>query len=153
MHSLLPRRKEERKQMTVTNLNSLYEIAENNNIAVYSFDTATVPSLSVQTKSGSFIGINPMMLSSEQEEMVCLAHELGHCINGAFYNTYSPFDIRKKHETKADIWAIKKLIPKNELIKQYKKGNVTNEELADYFGVSLSFLEKALAYYTEKRTI
>ncbi|MCI7650223.1 MAG: hypothetical protein SO436_09695 [Oscillospiraceae bacterium] len=44
-----------------------------------------------------------------------MAHELGHCITGSFYNVYAVCDLRAKHERRADKWAIKKLVPRDKL--------------------------------------
>ena len=43
-----------------------------------------------------------------QEDVVAIFHEIGHCETGSFYNPYSPFEVRKKHENRADEWAANK---------------------------------------------
>ena len=35
-----------------------------------------------------------------------LAHELGHCCTGSFYNQWATADCRRRHENVADKWAI-----------------------------------------------
>ena len=79
---------------------------------------------------------------------VHLAHEIGHCVCGAFYNPYSSFDIRQKHEHRADKWAIKKLIPVDELDEAVAAGHTELWDLADYFGVTEEFMKKAVCWYT-----
>ena len=61
-------------------------------------------------------------MKSEREERQYLAHDIGHCVRGAFYNPYSPFNIIEKQEHKADAEAIKYLVPKEELIEALKSG-------------------------------
>jgi len=51
-------------------------------------------------------------------ELYQLAHELGHCECGAFYNRYSPFDLVGKHERRADCWA-KKTPPEGRVTCRY----------------------------------
>ena len=129
--------------MTLTNL---YDIATRDNISVYSYDLGVYESLSLTDNNKCYIAIDPFKLKSEEEELVKLAHELGHCETGAFYNQYALCDIRAKHERRADNWAIKKLVPKNELIEACKY--CTNRwELSQYFGVTEDFMQKALDYY------
>ena len=136
--------------MLKNDLNTLYAEAEANNVSVYCIDTKAVKSLSVMNDGGECaIGMNPIMFSSEQDERICLAHELGHCITGSFYNIYSPPAVRLKHEKNAHKWAITRLVPKDELIELYKSGCTDNSEIAEYFGISESFLEEALQYYSE----
>lgn len=81
------------------------------------------------------------------DERVHLAHELGHCATGSFYNRYTPFDIRQKHENRADKWAIKKLISREALNDAVSRGNTTLWELAEYFGVTNDFMRKAICLY------
>ena len=130
-------------------LAELYEYAEKQNIEIVSLATRKVQCMSMMDEDGDCgIGINPFMLESEADEKVKLAHELGHCETGAFYNMYAPLDIRAKHEHRADKWAIKKLVPKDEL-KQACKSCRNRFELAEYFGVTEDFMQKALDYYRQ----
>ena len=128
----------------------LYDYAEKQNIEVISLATRKAQSLSMMDEDGDCgIGINPFMLKSEADEKVKLAHELGHCVNGAFYNMYSPLDIRSKHEYTANKWPIKKLIPEDEL-KEACKFCRNRWELSEYFDVPEDFMQKALDYYSEQ---
>ena len=131
-------------------LNELYNFAERKNIPVISFDMPMSESMSVLCSGDCYIGIDPMKLRSETEEKEKLAHELGHCVTGAFYNRYAACDIREKHERRANIWSIKKLIPKDELLKALDDCFCTNRfELAEHFGVSEDFMQMALDYYLQ----
>lgn len=129
-------------------LNNLYTISEANDIPVESFRMPVSQSMSIMDEQGNcFIGIDPFRLTSEADEKVKLGHELGHCLTGAFYNRYSDFDLRRRHEIRADRWAVKKLIPKDELVMAYCQGCVEAWQLADHFGVTEEFVYKALEAY------
>ena len=128
----------------------LYDYAEEYNIEVISINTRKIESLSMMDESGDCgIGINPFFLQSDVDEKIKLAHELGHCMTGAFYNQYSKLDIREKHERRADNWAIKKLIPVDELKRAVKSGRESRYELAEYFNVTEDFMQKAMDYYRD----
>lgn len=129
--------------MTLTNL---YNIAECDNIMVYSYDLDIFNSLSLICDGISYIAIDPFKIESESDEKVKLAHELGHCETGAFYNEYATCDVRTKHERTADKWAIKKLIPEDEL-KEACKFCTNRWELSEHFGVTEDFMQKAIDYY------
>ena len=133
----------------MTELNSLYDIAANGGVAVDCFETESAESFCLLHPGLSLIVINPFLLQSVSDERVKLAHEVGHFQTGAFYNMYSPLDIRERAEHKADKWAIKKLVPKNELIEAYKNGICDNSELAELFGITEEFLQKVLQYYSK----
>ena len=77
----------------MTTLLDMYNIAEQNDISVDCIDLVRYESLSLIDRDGDcYVAIDPIILRSEREEKVKLAHELGHCMEGAFYNQYSPYD-------------------------------------------------------------
>ena len=128
-------------------LNDLYRYAEVSDIPVISFSMPLSESMSVLYGGSCYVGIDPMKLHSETEEKEKLAHELGHCATGAFYNKYAACDIRERHERKADLWAIKMLVPQDELAAACLQGYREPWELAEYFGVTEFFLRNALEFY------
>lgn len=126
----------------------LYQLAEKEKIPVYCFDLPQTHSLSIKQDNGDCaVAIDPFGLNSTKDEKIRLAHELGHCVTGSFYNKYSDFDIKARSEYKADKWAIKKLIPKDELQNAFEQGVVEPWDLAEYFNVTEDFIIKAVNYY------
>ena len=126
----------------------LYQLADEEHIPVYSFDLPQTHSLSLMNNDGSCaVAIDPFGLNSTKDETIRLAHELGHCITGSFYNRYSDFDIKEKSEYKANKLAIKKLIPKDELQAAFKQGYTEPWTLAEYFNVTEEFVIMAVNYY------
>ncbi|MBE6797723.1 MAG: ImmA/IrrE family metallo-endopeptidase [Ruminococcaceae bacterium] len=128
----------------------LYKIAEELNIRLDFFPLPLNKSVAVSLNDRYYIALDPREVTSPARERVCLAHELGHCETGSFYNAYSPFDVRAKHEQKADKWAIEKLVPLSELKTALKEGYADNAALADHFSVTEDFIDKALKYYADK---
>ena len=127
---------------------TLYRIAADNGISLDFFELPVTKSVCVKHNGKCYIAIDPSQTSTNAAERVCLAHELGHCQTDSFYNIYAPLDNRGKHERKADIWAINKLIPKKELVKAIKKGHREISELAEYFSVTEDFMRKAFEIYS-----
>lgn len=130
--------------MTIT---KLYDLAAQNKIDIFPFELNGCESLSLLDNGDCFVAINPYKIENNADEKVKLAHELGHCTMGAFYNIFSPIDIRSKHERTANKWAIKKLIPEDELKEACVFCN-NRYELSEYFGVTEEFMQKALDYYS-----
>ena len=128
----------------------LYIEAEKAGIMVYcGKGLQNTKSLSVQSDGDMFIGIDDTAMQTRAEERVHLAHELGHCMTGAFYSMYSPIDNRGYCERMANVYAIKKLVNEDKLrkiIKEYD-GNILPWELAEFFNVTEDFMRKALEYY------
>ena len=123
----------------------LYSIAARDGITVERFLLEKNNSVSVCMNSKQFVGLDGG--GSGADERVCLAHELGHCETMSFYNMYSPCDIRGKHERRADIWAIKKLIPRANYFWALRNGYDNIYLIADYFGVTPEFAKKTAEYY------
>lgn len=128
--------------------NKLYKLAVKNGVTVDRFPMSENFSASVVMGSKYFIAVDNNL--SGAEEKVCLAHEMGHCITGSFYNIYAPLDIREKHEHRANCWAIKKLVPEQKLFSACKNGYDNIYSLAEFFGVTPDFMQKAVNYYKEK---
>lgn len=128
-----------------TRTSELYEIAEKSGTEIICCDLPKVRSASVRTQSGRcFIGIDPFGIETTSEERVHLAHEIGHCELLAFYNAYSPLEIRERHEARANRWAASKLVPVGELTEALEHGINEIWSLAEYFGVTEDFMRKAL---------
>ena len=132
----------------MTELVSLYRKAEQLNIPIYHLPLPQTGSMSVMDEGGRCaIGMDLPSRHTETEQRVRLAHELGHCVTGSFYNRYSPCDVRKLHENRADKYAIETLIPVEALDAAIAGGVTERCELAEYFGVDEAFLKKALCWY------
>ena len=126
----------------------LYLFAEEQNIGVIQYPLPEIGSMSLMLDDGScFIGIDPNTRDCSVQERVHLAHELGHCVTGSFYNRYSNFDCRQRHENRADKWAIRQLITEDALDQAVADGYTEVWELAELFGVTEQFMRKAICLY------
>ena len=125
---------------------NLYNRADKNGIIVERYDLPKVRSVSANCGEQCFVALDRNVKGAE--ERVCLAHELGHCETMSFYNIYSPFDIRAKHERRADIWAIRRLVPQASYKKALRDGYRDIASLAEHFDVTNEFMNKAVQYYS-----
>ncbi len=126
----------------------LYLFAEQQNIEVLTYPMKENGSMSIMETDGScFVGMDESVQDGSLQEQVHLAHELGHCATGSFYNRYSPHDLRQKHERKADKWAIRQLVPEDELSEAVCAGITELWDLAELFDVTAEFMHKAVCYY------
>ena len=129
-------------------IRNLYDLAAQQNIAVFDFPLPQTGSLSVMEEDGRcFIGMDPSVKDGAIRERVHLSHELGHCVTGSFYNRYAAIDCRQRHENKANKWAIHALIPVEALDDAIAEGCTEVWELADRFGVTEDFIRKAVCLY------
>lgn len=128
----------------VTN-DDLYGIAERRGHVVVCESLTETPSFSLQTNKRCYIAIDQRL--NVQQEREALAHELGHCEYGGFYNRYSKYDIRAKAERRADKWAFARLVPYGQLMQAVRHGVTEVWELAELFDVSCEFMRRAVDYY------
>ena len=131
-------------------LENLYTIADNNEIEIMNINCQNSKSISIMTETNNcYIGIDKNVIS-EQDKKFMLAHELGHCQTGAFYNRYSKLNVIDKLEHKADKWAIKKLLPVDKLKEAIKDGYTEKWQLAEYFELTEDLIKKAFWIYFDK---
>ena len=129
-------------------LSALYDIAAQQDIPVVSFPLEKTGSLSYMDDQGScFIGLDPKIRDGAVRERVHLSHELGHCVTGSFYNRYAAVDSRRRHEDRADKWAIRKLLTVDQLDDAIAEGCTELWQLAERFGVTEEFVKKAVCLY------
>ena len=96
-------------------------------------------SLSVMLEGGRcFVGLDRSVCDGATQERVHLSHELGHCLTGSFYNRYAAVDSRRRHENRADKWAVEALIPMDDL---------DEAVAAERFQVTEEFMRKTVCYY------
>lgn len=136
-----------KKVEKIKELNDLYQIAENEGVTVECFKLDSAEALSLMRGENTYIAIDPFQLKSVADEKVKLAHDLGHCVQGAFYNQYSSVDFVGRSEYKANKWAVKQLVPKDELEKAYAEGETTISDLSEHFGVTEQFMRLACDFY------
>lgn len=129
-------------------IQALYDLAKQQNIEVLFYPMKENGSMSIMLEDGTcYIGVDKSIRDGDCQERVHLSHELGHCITGSFYNIYATIDHRQRHENKADKWAILHLIPVDDLDDAVAQGCTELWELAERFGVTEEFMQKALCYY------
>ena len=134
-------------------LPELYAQASQQNIPVLRHPMAQCGSMSLMLSDGScVIGMDDRVADGGAQERVHLSHELGHCLTGSFYNIYAAADLRGRHENRADKWAIRRLIPVSALDDAIASGHTELWDLADYFGVTETFLKKAICLYVHGNT-
>ena len=129
-------------------LKNLYAFARQQNIEVFPYPLPKTGSLSFMEDTGEcYIGMDDSVRDGDVQERVHLGHELGHCVTGSFYNIHAAVDCRRRHENKADKWAVQTLIPVEELDDAIAEGCTEVWELAERFGVTEEFIRKTVCYY------
>ena len=127
---------------------SLYDELNSRGVRFYLWDMGEdqAATIEIDGRYGVFMDFDNIPTSAE--ELVIVAHEGGHISTGATHKLSSPYDLVEKHERKADKWAIERLIPADALTQAVAEGCTELWQLADYFGVTIDFMRKAVCWYT-----
>lgn len=129
-------------------LESLYDFADRNGIPIVPFPLGSLEAMSYLSPSGDvFIGIDPDSIKSSQDEKLKLAHELGHCMKGAFYNVYATCDVWQKQENRANKWAYEHLVTKKDLSEAVENGFQEVWELSELFDVPPEIMARICHWY------
>lgn len=135
-------------------LEELYDFALSEGIDIYDAALPNTQSVSLLDDDlDCIIGLDYSLIHSRADEKRKLAHELGHCIRGAFYNRHSKLDLISKHEYSADKWACENLLPKEEMQEAFRLGYVEVWQLAEYFDVPEELVKKALWIHFDKEAL
>lgn len=121
----------------------LYKEADKLNITIL---TGCLPHAKALCIPG-YIALDYSLVGTVADERVHTAHELGHCATESFYTKRDPDFIVQRYENRANRWAIKKLVPEDELKDAIACGMTEPWELANYFDVTQEFMELAMWYY------
>lgn len=129
----------------LTTSEELLAVAERNAVKIDRFPMPTVRACELQIGNKSFLNLDPSL--SPADALYALAHGLGHLVTGEMYNPYSVYDNYGKHERRADEWAIQKVFSKSKIKKAIRTGCTEPWQIAEEFGTSVEFADKALRFY------
>ncbi len=132
-------------------LDELYEDAEKHHVTVIGCPLESAKSLIADLGNGeAAIGLNIRAIRCREEATELFAHELGHYHTGTYYQLSSTLGLRGKMEYKADVWAVKQLVPIDRLKQALSENYLEYWELADYFDCSEKLIRRAVEIYREK---
>ena len=127
-------------------LDQLYAVAEQDGIEI---DDVHMRELKAVSFPEGWIAIDSRKYDTLTEFKCDLAHEIGHCETGSFYNIYSPYDLKEKCERKANRRAAEILMPVNDVRRALRRGITQVWALAEYFDVTQDFAAMALDMYAD----
>jgi len=123
---------------------SLYQGLHDANICV---DDVPLRDVVAMSMPDGWTAIDTARIETRAEEAVALAHEFGHHKTDSFYNNYSGFDVRAKHEYAADKWAVQHLLAPDRLQTAISNAYISLHDLAEYFDVTPAFVSRAFDIY------
>lgn len=131
----------------MTDILTLYSDLENVGVRFFHWMIPDRQAVTVEVNGQIGIFMDFAAIGTTTEEKIAVAHEGGHILTGSLHKLSSPYDLIRRHEIRADKWAINKLVPKDELEAAVNAGRTELWELAEEFGITVDFMKKAVHYY------
>lgn len=125
-------------------LGQLYAIAASRGIEI---DDVPMRELRAVSFPEGWIAVDRCKFASETEYKCVLAHEIGHCQTGSFYNIHSTRSERELCEHRANRFAAELLVPLADLKRMMHQGLLFAEILMQIFDVTLEFIRMVLELY------
>lgn len=126
----------------------LHAVAEQNGVEIVSFRLPNADSMSTEVNGRCYIGLDSTRQLTRGEENARLGHELGHCLYGGFYTRSAPYDLRERHEVRADRWYIRRAIPRKTLFRLLRDG-YDAWEIAEQLDTTEDYVRRAYYYYKD----
>lgn len=123
-------------------------MAENSGVPVVSLPLPELGCIAIQDGHKGIIGLDNTTHMTRGEEQAHIGHELGHCLYGGFYRRQDPFDLIERHEVRADLWYIRRAIPRDILFQLLKEG-YDAWEIAEQLDTTEEYIRRAYYYYKE----
>lgn len=125
-----------------------YQVADAAGVPIVHTALPEVRSVAVSAGCSGVIGLDDSKPMTRAEEQAHLGHELGHCLYGGFYTRSTPFDIMERHEIRADLWYIRRAIPRERLFRLLRDGYDV-WEIAELLDTTEEYVRRAYYYYRE----
>ena len=131
-------------------LNSLYDIAERENVKVYNWKLDDIDGMYMNYNNINAIALNYNRLDTSINEKCTLSEELGNYFMDAVYPASCKDKVLiSKQEYRAKKWAYSILIPLKKLKEKISQG-FNLYDLAEYFNVDYKYMYDCINFYTEK---
>lgn len=128
----------------------LYNKIENENINYINSKLNKSRGAIAHYKDITVIVVDDEQIDTQIAENTVLIQELGHYYAGAYYRTYSDYEVIEKMEHKADVKAWKEFFPYSKIKELLNNGVSTITEIADYFDVEAPYMARCLYYYSNE---
>lgn len=113
------------------------------------FQNKATKSVSIQlTKSGDWgIFLDTDRLPRVRDEYSAMLHEGGHYATRTTHAVNSPYDLVEQHENRADKWAVRKAVSREQLDAAVAEGHTELWDLAEYFDITEDLMRKVICLY------
>lgn len=134
-------------------LSDFYNYCEQNDVGVIVFDRLPAKAVTIRYNDHMDVGLNPRLLMTTRLLRGAAYHESGHLHTGCLHKVDSPYELVERMEYRANADSVQRFLPMEELMDAMRNGYSEPWQLAEYFDLPQSDIEKALHYWTACRGV
>lgn len=134
-------------------ISDFYEYCRKNDVDVIPFIGCPRPGATVRDNGAYAIFLDFSQIRSARLLRGVCYHELGHAATGALHRIDSPYELVERSEYRANRWAAQNYMNEADFREAFAAGCTELWQLAEYFELPESDIQKALTYWTERRGV
>ena len=130
-------------------LSDFYDYCTHHQVDVIPFMGIPQPGATVRDGSALAVFLDFSKIRSLKLLRGVCYHELGHVATGALHKVDSPFELVGRSEHRANRWSAEHFLTDEDFRAAFAAGYTELWQLADYFDLPESDIQKALSYWTD----
>ncbi len=134
-------------------ISDFYDYCKQNQVDVIPYFGCPQPGATVRDHGFYAVFLDFSKIRSTRLLRGVCCHELGHAATGALHKVDSPYELIERSEYRADRWAAEHFLPVEDFREAFQNGHTELWQLAEYFDMPESDVQKALTYWTERKLI
>jgi len=137
----------------VFELSDFYDYCKENQVDLIPFNGCPQPAATIRDEGCYAVFLDFTKIQSTRLLRGICCHEMGHIATGALHKVDSPFELVGRSEYRANRWSAQKYLTHPQFREAFAAGYTELWQLAEYFDLPESDIQKALIYWTERRGI
>ena len=134
-------------------ISDFYDYCKQNKVDVIPFMGCPQPGATIRDQGCLAVFLDFSKIRSTRLLRGVCYHELGHAATGALHKVDSPYELVERSEYRANRWAAQHYLKESDFRNAFKDGCTELWQLAEYFDLPESDIQKALTYWTERKGI
>lgn len=134
-------------------ISDFYDYCKENKVDVIPFIGCPQPGATVRDQGYMAIFLDFSKICSTRLLRGVCYHELGHAATGALHKVDSPYELVGRSEYRANRWAAQHYLNEADFRSAFKDGCTELWQLAEYFDLPETDIQKALTYWTERKGV
>lgn len=134
-------------------ISDFYDYCKQNKVDVIPFIGCPQPGATIRDQGYLAVFLDFSKIRSTRLLRGVCYHELGHAATGALHKVDSPYELVGRSEYRANRWAAQHYLTEEDFRSAFKDGCTELWQLAEYFDLPESDVQKALTYWTERKGV